>query len=76
MEREITPEALQSTLEELSYPAFRPDAAVECSDVVVVCDDETLNLGEMISETGPDSYKTPDELRAAIEDRIPDAALP
>ncbi|AGN02097.1 hypothetical protein L593_10760 [Salinarchaeum sp. Harcht-Bsk1] len=76
MDREITPETLQGTLEELSYPALRPDAAAELKDVTVDFGDETLNLGAMISETGPDSYKTPEELKAAIEERIPDAMPP
>jgi len=76
MEREIAPEALQSTLEELSYPALRPDAAAELREVTVAFDDEPMNLGAMISETGPDSYKTAEELRDAIEERIPDATPP
>ena len=72
MEREITPEALQNVLEELSYPALRPDAAAELKDVTLVLDGEEANLGAMISETGPDSYKTPEELREELDERMPD----
>lgn len=76
MEREITRETLQSVLEELSYPALRPDAAAELRDVTVVFDDGEVNLGAMISETGPDSFKTPDALRDELEEYIPDATPP
>jgi hypothetical protein len=72
MEREITREALQSVLEELSYPALRPDAAAELKEVTLVVDGEEANLGAMISDTGADSYKTPEELREELDDRIPD----
>ncbi|GAB3685142.1 hypothetical protein GCM10028857_15140 [Salinarchaeum chitinilyticum] len=76
MEREITAETLQSVLEELSYPTLRPDAAAELKDVTVVFDDGEANLGALISETGHDSYKTPEALAEELEDHIPDATLP
>lgn len=76
MDREISPEALQNTLDELSYPALRPDAAAELKEVTIVVDGEEWNLGAAISETDLDAYDDAAELRAAIEERIPDALLP
>lgn len=76
MEREITTETLQSVLEELSYPTLRPDAAAELRDVTVVFEDGEANLGAIISETGHDSYKTPEALKDELEDRIPDVTPP
>jgi hypothetical protein len=72
MEREITPDALEGVLEELSYPALRPDAAAELREVTLVCNDEKANLGAIVSETGPDTYNTPEELREKLDERIPD----
>jgi hypothetical protein len=72
MEREITPDGLEGVLEELSYPTLRPDAAAELKEVTLVLDDEEANLGAMISDTGADSFKTPEDLREELDDRMPD----
>jgi hypothetical protein len=73
MERQITPDGLQGVLEELSYPALRPDAAAELKEVTLDLGDHTENLGALISETGPDTYKTPEDLMTEVDDRLPDA---
>lgn len=76
MEQEITTETLTSVLEELSYPTLRPDAAAELRDVTIALGDESENLGALISETGHDSYKTPEELEAELREYLPDATQP
>jgi len=72
MVREITRGSLEPVLEELSYPALRPDAAAELREVTLVLDDGEVNLGATISETGLDAYQAPEDLLDAIEDVLPD----
>jgi len=74
--REIEPEELTVVLRELSYPAFRPDAAAALSDVTVLDGDEALNLGSIVSRTGRDAYRDPDELLAAVTSRLESSDLP
>lgn len=66
--RDVAPEGLESVLRELSYPVVRPDAAAALSGVGLVLEDRTVNLGGVISDTGQDVYRTPEALRAAVEE--------
>lgn len=68
MPREVTRGGLDDELEALSYPALRPDAAVEFREVTLVLDDGEVNLGATISETDPDAFRAPEEVLAALED--------
>lgn len=72
MVREISRGGLEPVLEELSYPALRPDAAAELSEVTLVLEDDRVNLGAMISETGLDTYHAPEDLLDALDDVLPE----
>jgi len=72
MRREVAPEQLDAVLAELSYPAIRPDAAAELREVILVLEDRELNLGGVISDAGEDAFRDPEELRATLQDAVPE----
>ncbi len=66
---------LEDTLDELSYPIARDDAAIEFEDVTVLLADGEANLGELVSETGSDSFTSREDLESEIQNVLPREAV-
>ena len=66
MTRSVSIDELEPVLRNLSYPLLRPDAAVELQDVTLVVGARERNLGELVSETGADTYRSPADLAAEL----------
>ena len=62
-------------LENLSYPITRNTAATELSDVTVTFADGQANLGEIVSDTGSDSFGSSDELESELYNVLPIEAV-
>ncbi|MEM4781892.1 MAG: hypothetical protein QXG03_10075 [Halalkalicoccus sp.] len=75
MAREVKLSRVDGVLEELSYPVPRDDAAVELQDVTVLLADGEANLGELVSETGSDSYQSVDDLQSEVHNVLPREAV-
>ncbi|MFC6904946.1 DUF5789 family protein [Halalkalicoccus tibetensis] len=75
MAREIKMSQLEDTLDELSYPIARDDAAIEFEDVTVLLADGEANLGELVSETGSDSFTSREDLESEIQNVLPREAV-
>ncbi|KYH27661.1 hypothetical protein HAPAU_03290 [Halalkalicoccus paucihalophilus] len=75
MTREVKLSRVDDELEELSYPISRDDAAVEFEEVTVLLADGEANLGELVSETGSDSYRSVDDLKTEIHNSLPREAV-
>lgn len=75
MAREVKLSRVDDELEELSYPIPRDDAAVELEEVTVLLADGEANLGELVSETGSDSYRSPEDLKTEIHNTLPREAV-
>ncbi|USZ69045.1 hypothetical protein NGM10_04735 [Halorussus salilacus] len=75
MAREVKLSRLESTLEELSYPVTRDDAATEFEDTTLLLADGELNLGELISETSADEFDSDQDLQDEINNVLPREAV-
>ena len=75
MAREVKMSQLEDTLDELSYPIARDDAAIALEDVTVLLADGEANLGELVSETGSDSFATREDLESEIHNVLPREAV-
>lgn len=75
MAREVKLSRIDDVLEELSYPVPRDDAAVELQDVTVLLADGEANLGELVSETGSDSYQSAEDLKTELHNSLPREAV-
>ncbi|MCL7417178.1 MAG: hypothetical protein M8354_04990 [Halalkalicoccus sp.] len=75
MTREVKLSRVDDELEELSYPISRDDAAVEFEGVTVLLADGEANLGELVSETGSDSYRSAEDLKTEIHNALPREAV-
>lgn len=75
MAREIKMSHLGDELDELSYPIARDDAAVELEDVTLLLADGETNLGELVSETGSDSFVSREDLESEIHNVLPREAV-
>jgi hypothetical protein len=71
----VTLARVPSRLEQLDYPITRGDAAAANADTTVTFADGEGNLGEYISETGSDSFESPDDLFAEIRNVLPVEAV-
>ncbi len=75
MSREVKLSRVDGVLDELSYPIPRDDAAIELEGVTVLLADGEANLGELISETGSDSFTSRDDLKTEIHNSLPREAV-
>ena len=75
MAREVKLSQIDDVLDELSYPVPRDDAAVEFEDVTVLLADGEVNLGELVSETGSDTFSSRDDLKTEIHNTLPREAV-
>ncbi|RDI70584.1 DUF5789 family protein [Halopelagius longus] len=66
---------VEPRLEELSYPISRSDAAAECSDVELQLADGEVNLGDVIADTGSESFGGSGELYEELQNALPMEAL-
>lgn len=75
MAREVKLSRVDDELDDLSYPIPRDDAAVELEGVTVLLADGEANLGELVSETGSDSYRSAEDLKTEIHNSLPREAV-
>lgn len=75
MTREVKLSRVDNVLDELSYPIPRDDAAVELEGVTLLLADGEANLGELVSETGSDSYSSTDDLKSELHNSLPREAV-
>jgi hypothetical protein len=75
MTREVKLSRVDEVLDELTYPIPRDDAAVELEDVTLLLADGEANLGELVSETGSDSFSSTEDLRGEINNTLPREAV-
>lgn len=75
MAHEVKMSQLADELDELSYPIARDDAAVELEGVTVLLADGEANLGELVSETGSDSFTSREDLESEIHNVLPREAV-
>ncbi len=75
MTREVKLSRVETELATLSYPVTRDDAATELDDVTVLFADGETNLGEVVSETGSDSFESVGELESEVYGALPIEAV-
>lgn len=75
MTREVKLSRVDEVLNELSYPIPRDDAAVELEDVTLRLADGEANLGELVSETGSDSFSSTEDLHSELNNTLPREAV-
>lgn len=75
MSREVKLSRVDGVLDELSYPIPRDDAAIELEGVTVLLADGEANLGELVSETGSDSFTSREDLKSEIHNTLPREAV-
>ncbi|WP_122090541.1 DUF5789 family protein [Halalkalicoccus subterraneus] len=75
MTREVKLSRVDEELEALSYPTSRDDAANELDEVTLLLADGEANLGELVSETGSDSYRSAEDLKTELHNSLPREAV-
>lgn len=75
MEGEVRLADAGELLGELEYPIDRDRAAAAVSDVTLVLADGERNLGELISETGTESFSSPDDIVSELHNTLPRGAV-
>lgn len=75
MPREIRMNDLQETLDELTYPVDRAEAAETFDGVKLEFADGEANLGELIAEVPEPRYDSTDELTADLHTTLPRSAV-
>jgi hypothetical protein len=74
MTRRVEYAHIEATLDDLSYPVLRHDAAADLEDVTLVLSDDETNLGVLVSETDSDAFRTPEDLLLELEESVGVAA--
>ncbi|MFP8957244.1 hypothetical protein ACLI4Y_10975 [Natrialbaceae archaeon A-CW3] len=72
---EVKLSRVEQTLEELSYPVSRADAASAFDDVTLLLADGETNLGEAIADTHSDEFDSPDDLEDSLYNALPREAV-
>ncbi|MFC4405634.1 DUF5789 family protein [Haloarchaeobius iranensis] len=70
MTRRVEFAHIETTLEDLSYPVLRHDAAADLEDVTLVLSDGETNLGVLVSETDSDAFQTPEDLLFELAESV------
>ncbi|XVH31050.1 hypothetical protein ACNS7O_11735 [Haloferacaceae archaeon DSL9] len=66
---------VESTLERLDYPVTRSHAAAEFDETTLLLADGEANLGEIIDDIRIDSFDSPEDLYAELNNAMPIEAL-
>lgn len=64
-----------SVLSEIKYPVDREAAAAAFDDTTLILADGEADLGELIGETGPDSFASADDLTTELHNVVPIEAV-
>lgn len=64
-----------SHLETIDYPTARSDAADEFSDVTVLLADGERNLGDLVAQTGSETFDSADDLESELHNVLPRGAV-
>jgi len=75
MPREIPFSDLRKVLGEVEYPTPRVTAAEEFADVTLLLADGDVNLGELVSATGSESFDSVDDLESELHNTLPRRAV-
>jgi hypothetical protein len=66
---------LETAVRGLEYPTTRTDAATALQGTTLVHAGGEADLGELVSETGPDAFDHPEDVVAALHNVMPESAL-
>jgi hypothetical protein len=66
---------VESLFETLQFPVSRSEAATEFADTRVQLADGEANLGELLSDAHADSFHSPGELYAELNNTLPIEAV-
>ncbi|KTG10214.1 hypothetical protein AUR64_11555 [Haloprofundus marisrubri] len=66
---------VDSALERLTYPVARDEAADAYADTTLTFADGQANLGELVSETHSETYRSSEELSEELYNVLPVEAL-
>ena len=72
---EVKLSRLETVLSDLEYPISRERASDELEDVTVLLADGETNLGDVVSETGSESFESVDELGSEVYGALPIEAV-
>ena len=75
MSRTVKLSRVEETLDELSYPVTRTDAAAEFEDVTLLLANGETNLGKLIDDTDSDVYTSIDDLESELHNVLPRDAV-
>ncbi len=75
MSRTVKLSRVEETLDELSYPVTRTDAAAEFEDVTLLLANGEANLGKLIDGTDTDAYTSVDDLASELHNVLPRDAV-
>ncbi|WP_458184955.1 DUF5789 family protein [Haladaptatus sp. NG-WS-4] len=75
MSRTVKFSHLESTLDQLDYPVSRDEASTELDDVTLVLAEGEENLGELVSQTEQESYRSAEDLEVEINNVLPREAV-
>ncbi|SFB70499.1 hypothetical protein SAMN05444422_101340 [Halobiforma haloterrestris] len=75
MGREVKLGRVESTLEELDYPATRAEAAAELEDVTVLLADGERNLGSLVEDVQSNRFESAADLEAELHNALPREAV-
>lgn len=66
---------LESALDDLDYPVSREAAAAELDDVTLLLADGEANLGDVVADTGSDTYEDVESLAGEVRAFLPREAV-
>lgn len=75
MGREVKLSRVDAVLEGLSYPISRSDAASRLAGTTVRLADGTIDLGDLVEETGSETYRSVDDLGSELFNVLPVEAV-
>ncbi|WP_440990905.1 hypothetical protein [Haloarchaeobius baliensis] len=70
MTRRVEYAQIEATLDDLTYPVLRDDAAADLEDVTLVLAEDETNLGVLISETDSDAFRSREDLVVELEESV------
>ncbi|WP_458206945.1 DUF5789 family protein [Haladaptatus sp. NG-SE-30] len=75
MARTVKFSHLASTLQQLDYPVSRSEATAELDDVTLVLAEGEENLGELVSQTEQETYRSAEDLEVEVNNVLPREAV-
>ena len=70
MTRRVEYAQIEATLDDLTYPVLRADAAADLEDVTLVLAEDETNLGVLVSETDSDAFRSREDLVVELEESV------